>query len=70
MQETVNFNVCVGDGQKIQSQGMCSNLSITIGEIELTSDCYPFQLGGIDLILGVSWLEKLKKYELIGNICT
>ncbi|XP_073138101.1 uncharacterized protein [Henckelia pumila] len=57
--EGVRFAVCLGDGGRIGCQGLCKNLNIDLGQCQMRIAGYIFELGGIDLILGVDWLRTL-----------
>ncbi|KAF2285211.1 hypothetical protein GH714_039024 [Hevea brasiliensis] len=39
--------------------GVCHDVKINLGNLEISVDCYVFPLGGVDLILGVAWLATL-----------
>ncbi|KAG9458686.1 hypothetical protein H6P81_003194 [Aristolochia fimbriata] len=62
--DTTEFGVHLGDGHRVLSRGLCKELKVQIGDIQIAVDCYPFDLGGVDLILGVAWLEKLGKMRV------
>jgi hypothetical protein len=49
----------LGDGSRVQSGGVCSNLSIDIEGVQVDIEAQLFDLGGMDLILGVDWLRTL-----------
>ncbi|KZV46800.1 peroxidase 64 [Dorcoceras hygrometricum] len=57
--DTVKFGVCLGDGGKVSCQGICRGLIVDLRECEIQIDGYVFELGGVDLILGVDWLRRL-----------
>ncbi|KAH6762232.1 hypothetical protein C2S52_019665 [Perilla frutescens var. hirtella] len=51
--------ICLGDGQRRSALGLCAALGLTVGDADFEVACYSFPLGGIDVILGVSWLATL-----------
>ncbi|GER50518.1 ty3-gypsy retrotransposon protein [Striga asiatica] len=59
IEQTVRFGVRLGDGSRATSTGKYSNLPIQLQSIMMSLDCYIFPLGGIDIILGVAWLQTL-----------
>ena len=56
---TKELGVKLGDGHTVPCKGLCRAVDISAGELKITADCYPFKLGGVDLILGIAWLETL-----------
>lgn len=52
--KTGKFRVQLGDGRQQESDGVCRGISVVLCGCEVTTDCYVFALGGVDLILG--WL--------------
>ncbi|XP_073057376.1 uncharacterized protein [Primulina eburnea] len=56
---SVFFGVCLGDGCRVSSQGVCRRLKVDLGQCQIQIEGYLFELGGIDLILGVDWLRTL-----------
>ncbi|KAK7247608.1 hypothetical protein RIF29_42494 [Crotalaria pallida] len=56
---TPAFAVRLGDGYRKDSQGCCKDLELVLAEHKVNSDFYLFDLGGVDVILGVAWLETL-----------
>ncbi|XP_073121107.1 uncharacterized protein [Henckelia pumila] len=56
---SVKFGVYLGDGCRVDCQGVCKNLLVDIGVCQATIQGYLFDLGGVDLILGVDWLRTL-----------
>ena len=56
---TREFAVSLGNGSKCHSQGICERLEIVVGKVNLRIDAFVLKLGGLDLILGVEWLETL-----------
>ena len=57
------YFVEVGDGHKIRCEEMCKSLPIELQDLQFTQNCYLFELGGADLVLGVEWLAGLGEVE-------
>ena len=57
--ETRPYVVSLGDGSKRISQGRCEGMRIKVGPHVLQQNAYVLELGGIDMILGMEWLETL-----------
>ncbi|KZV21493.1 peroxidase 64, partial [Dorcoceras hygrometricum] len=57
--EEVQFGVCLGDGTKVQCQGICKELEIQMGTYKAVITGHLFELGGVELILEVEWLRTL-----------
>ena len=49
----------MGDGNKKNAQGCCEQMKVQLGQMTITEKFFLFDLGGVDVILGVAWLEKL-----------
>lgn len=47
---------CVSVMVHISCQGVCKNLEVDLGQSQIQIEGYLFELGGINLILGVNWL--------------
>ncbi|KZV29480.1 hypothetical protein F511_03765 [Dorcoceras hygrometricum] len=62
--ESVRFGVCLGDGGKVRCKGLCRNLQIDLGACQLVITGHMFELGGVDVILGVDWLRTLGEVML------
>ncbi|MCH80323.1 hypothetical protein A2U01_0001090 [Trifolium medium] len=54
-----NFNVLVGNGQKITAEGKISDLTVFIQGHDITVPVFLLPFAGADLILGSSWLATL-----------
>ncbi|KZV27244.1 hypothetical protein F511_04697 [Dorcoceras hygrometricum] len=65
--ETVRFGVCLGNGGRIQCQGLCRNLRVELGAYTAIITGHLFELGGVDVILGVDWLRTLGEVLLDWN---
>ena len=57
--EYKSFAVILGNGSQIKGQGICSDVKLCLGGIEVTQRFFPFSLGSVDVILGVERLESL-----------
>ncbi|MCI29495.1 pentatricopeptide repeat-containing protein, partial [Trifolium medium] len=54
-------SIKLGDGHKVVSQGMCNGVKINMGSVMVEVDALVLDLGGLDVVLGVSWLSTLGK---------
>ncbi|PNX83132.1 retrotransposon-related protein, partial [Trifolium pratense] len=53
----------LGDGHKVVSKGVCEGVALMLGEMKVVVDALVLDLGGLDVILGVSWLSTLGKID-------
>ena len=51
----------LGDGHKVLSKGLCEGVRISLGSQTFVVDALVLELGGLDVVLGVSWLSTLGK---------
>ncbi|PNX97560.1 retrotransposon-related protein, partial [Trifolium pratense] len=58
------LGVKLGDGHRVMTMGKCVGISVALGDMETTFDAYILEIGGVDLILGVVWLETLGKVTM------
>ncbi|MCH79728.1 Ty3/gypsy retrotransposon protein, partial [Trifolium medium] len=56
---TPQMQVKLGNGVQIAAQGRCKELEILIGNFKINQDVHLFELGGIDVVLGMEWLKTL-----------
>nr|KYP45665.1 hypothetical protein KK1_032780 [Cajanus cajan] len=56
---TKSMNILMGDGHKSETSGVCRGLRVETTAGEFTVDAFLFELGDIDMILGMSWLVSL-----------
>lgn len=56
-----NFKVILGDGQSIKRAEICRNNPQTLSKVQLTQDFFPFNLGNVNVILGIDWLSTLRE---------
>lgn len=54
-------SIKLGDGHKVFSQGVCKGVRINLGPMVIVVDALVLDLGGLDVVLGVSWLSTLGK---------
>ncbi|XP_031263269.1 uncharacterized protein LOC116121451 [Pistacia vera] len=57
------FGVMVGNGVTVRGEGICRGVNMQIQGVKVVQDFFPFDLGGADVVLGVSWLSSL------GDVC-
>nr|KYP38979.1 hypothetical protein KK1_039725 [Cajanus cajan] len=58
VQDTSSVAIRLGDGHRVLTKGTC-NLKVDLGPTEASVTAYVFGLSGLDLILGIKWLETL-----------
>ena len=51
--------VMVANGGTINFSGKCHNIKLSMGEYVLTSPMLSIPMGGVDVALGVQWLQSL-----------
>lgn len=56
--------VRLGDGNRKQPHGSCSNVQIIMGDYTMTGEFFLFDLGGVDIVLGVAWLMTLGEVKV------
>ncbi|KAJ0028630.1 hypothetical protein Pint_35011 [Pistacia integerrima] len=47
------------NGDKLSSEGKCSNTKLSVQDIPIVTDFYLLPLGGCDIVLGTFWLQTL-----------
>ncbi|PNX92555.1 retrotransposon-related protein, partial [Trifolium pratense] len=58
---TIAKSIKLGDGHRVFSQGTCEGVQIALGSESFEVDALVLDLGGLDVVLGVSWLSTLGK---------
>ena len=58
-----NMKVMVAYGKKIDNVGKCHKVKLQMQEYNLESDFLAVPLGGIDVVLGIQWLQTLGTYS-------
>ncbi|KAL8153338.1 hypothetical protein V2J09_011098 [Rumex salicifolius] len=61
VETTSRFGVRLGNGSRVETSGICRALPLHFGSCDMAIDCYPFDLGNIDIILGFSCYKAMKK---------
>ena len=56
---TLEFQVMILDGETINFSRKCHKITLTMGEYILNSPMISITMGGVDVILGVQWLQSL-----------
>ncbi|MCH83576.1 RNA-directed DNA polymerase (Reverse transcriptase) [Trifolium medium] len=59
VEETPVMSIKLGHGFKTSTQGVCKGMELCIGDFKLTPAMHLFELGGIDVVLGIEWLSTL-----------
>ena len=53
----------VVDGNKIDNVGKCHKVKLQMQEYNLESNFFVVPLGGVDVVLGIQWLQNLGTYS-------
>uniref|UniRef100_A0A803QDN9 Uncharacterized protein n=1 Tax=Cannabis sativa TaxID=3483 RepID=A0A803QDN9_CANSA len=64
---TTCYGILLGTGGKGRTEGICSQVELDLGEIQVITDFLPLELGGADVILGIKWLETEKYASQLEN---
>jgi len=67
---TPPYNVCLGDGHKKITSGCCRTIMVQLEEHVVEKMFYLFEVGGVGLILGVTWLASLRDVKVNWNTLT
>ncbi|KAJ9561372.1 hypothetical protein OSB04_006532 [Centaurea solstitialis] len=59
VEDTNEYTITLGSGIEEQGRGICRGVSILLQGLDIKDDFLPIQLGNIDVILGIQWLETL-----------
>ena len=58
-----NVKVMVSDGKKIENVGKHHKVKLQMQEYNLDTDFFAVPLGGVDVVLGIQWLQTLSIYS-------
>ena len=64
------YCVRLGDGHKKQTQGCCKGVELNLEDHVVKKTFFLFELGGVDVILGVEWLASLGEVKVNWNTLT
>jgi len=56
--------VRLGGGNQKLTRGHCKELKVQIGDCVLSTEFFLFDLGGVDVILGIAWLATLGEVKI------
>ncbi|GAU12466.1 hypothetical protein TSUD_229990, partial [Trifolium subterraneum] len=59
VEETPMMNIKLGDGCHKSTRGVCGGLELQIRNFTISPKLHLFELGGIDIVLGMEWLKTL-----------
>ena len=62
--DTREFVVTLGYRSKKMSCEQCEGLLITVGQNQIQINAFVLEIGGIDVILGMEWLETLGEVQI------
>lgn len=63
IEPTTAFSVRVANGEKLTCQGKFEKVQILIQEIPFSLTVYALPITGLDMVLGIQWLEQLGTVE-------
>ncbi|KAA0032325.1 Ty3/gypsy retrotransposon protein [Cucumis melo var. makuwa] len=58
MAETTNYGVIMGSGKAVQGRDMCKGITVGLPVLTIVEDFLPLELGNLDMVLGMQWLQK------------
>eukprot|EP00253_Pinus_taeda_P005850 PITA_05850 len=67
---TPECQVMVTNGGTINFSGKCHNIKLSMGEYVLNSRMISIPMGGVDVVLGVQWLQYLEQRGIITQLCS
>jgi len=70
VEDTPPYCVRLGDGHKKQTQGCCKDVEVNLENHVVKETFFLFELGGVDVILGVEWLASLGEVKVNWNTLT
>ncbi|KAL4567507.1 hypothetical protein LXL04_023092 [Taraxacum kok-saghyz] len=56
---TTPLTISLGDGTTVRMSEICNDLSLTVGNYHCTINALVYDLGALDMILGIAWLGTL-----------
>nr|GEW38540.1 putative RNA-directed DNA polymerase, eukaryota, reverse transcriptase zinc-binding domain protein [Tanacetum cinerariifolium] len=61
LQTTKAFKVYIGSGEILMCESVCSQVTLYVQGLDLKVDLYVFPMWGPDVVLGIQWLQQLRK---------
>ena len=49
----------MGSGTAVKGKGICEAVELMIGDLKVIDEFLPLELGGVDVIIGMQWLNSL-----------
>ena len=62
--DTTDFGVETGSGESVQGHGLCKDVVLSLQELTIVESFLPFELGSIDVVLGMQWLGRVGRMEV------
>ncbi|TYK03081.1 ty3-gypsy retrotransposon protein [Cucumis melo var. makuwa] len=56
--ETTQYGVIMGSGKAVQGKGLCTGVVVGLPGLTVVEDFLPLELGNLDMVLGMQWLQK------------
>nr|GEW02049.1 RVP_2 domain-containing protein [Tanacetum cinerariifolium] len=64
VQPTKAFKVYIGSGETLLCENVCSHISLLMQGVAVDVDLYVLPMQGPDVVLGIQWLQHLRKDEV------
>ncbi|MCI23956.1 RNA-directed DNA polymerase (Reverse transcriptase), partial [Trifolium medium] len=59
VEETLSMNIKLGDGSCSRTKGSCVDMGVNIEGVSFVLNAHLFDLGVVDMVLGMEWLSTL-----------
>lgn len=61
--ETISYGVIMGSGIAVKGNGICRGVVLSLPELSVKEDFLLLDLGTLDVVLGMQWLQTMGKME-------